>query len=158
MYDSLIRHLRYFQYVTHCHATTEKCAACQYKGNVCGMAEYTRHEILGVAADAITALQAENGSLRAQHRTEHCEAVGYDCVELGRLRDALASVEAERDALLEAVESGKDCAYCIVGNGGREPQCEAAGYCCDGCADMGCRCHDCTDGSRFQWRGAQGEG
>lgn len=55
------------------------------------------------AAAAIAALQAENAELRSQHRTERCEAAGYDCAEMGRLQAALSRVEAERDGYKRAL-------------------------------------------------------
>lgn len=65
---------------------------------------FTAKCIVFQAADRLAALQAENAELRTQHRTEHCEAAGYDCAELARLRATLAQVEAEREAAVKFIK------------------------------------------------------
>lgn len=87
----------------------------------------------------LAALRSENAELMTQHRTEHCEAAGYDCEELGMLRAALSRVEAERDAAQKEIERMKDIMrqHGIMVIPGKHP------------------------GSRPEWnisRGAQGEG
>ena len=61
------------------------------------------------AADLIEALTAELEEARLTHRTEHCDAADYDCVELGRLRKELEQVKQERDNVARRED---DCPTC----------------------------------------------
>lgn len=105
------------------------------------------------AAERLAALRAENAELRARHRTEHCEASGYDCAELGRLRTALARVETEREMLLEYAGTQVECEMCK-----NDAFCPAVNPMPENCAvcelKPRCPCHPC----KWEWRGAQGEG
>lgn len=104
------------------------------------------------AAERLAALQAENAELRTQHRTEHCEAAGYDCAELGRLRAALARLETEREMLLEYAEAQMECEMCK-----NDAFCPAVNPMPENCAvcelKPRCPCNPC----KWEWCGAQGE-
>lgn len=95
--------------------------------------------------DQLAALQAENAELLTQHRTERCEATGYDCEELGKLLAALSRVEAERDAAKRDIESILHSCTCEVRHE----------FCVRSDEPGGCDSDDCHDA---KWRGAQGEG
>lgn len=158
MYDNLIRHLQYFQCVGYCHGTTEKCVTCQYKGNICGRAEYTRHEILGVAADALTALQSENAE-----KDQIIEALTIEVSDAEAILDAERKhnicVEAERDAAAKDMKLMADKAREEHGD---DVPCFACRY--DGDRSIlpsGDFAEECPGFDRedcFEWRGAQGEG
>lgn len=132
----------------------EKAANRWEKENpIIGVGKLRYCDALRDAACRIAALQAENAELCAQHRTEYCEAAGYDCAELGRLRAVLSRVEAERDALLEYAETQMECEMCK-----NDVFCPIANPMSENCAvcelKPKCPCHPC----KWEWRGAQGVG
>lgn len=103
--------------------------------------------LMDAAADLIEALTAELEEARLTHRTEHCDAADYDCVELGRLRKELEQVKRERDDIARLED---DCPHCAHRD-------EAPTDCdleCLRCENP-CICYKCRDGDRFEWCGVQ---
>ena len=108
--------------------------------------EPTVQELLE-AADLIESLTAELEEAKLTHRTEHCDAADYDCVELGRLRKELEQVKKERDNVARRED---DCPHCAHRD-------EAPTDCdlkCLRCENP-CICYKCRDGDKFEWRGVQ---
>lgn len=76
-------------------------------------------------------------------------------IEATLLKDRLAQVERERDALMQdlrtAIRDGSVCTACR-NDIGMDARCEANNFDCNNCANP-CKCKQCDNDSNWEWRG-----
>ena len=111
-----------------------------------------QHNIMGVAATALSTLQAENAQLRAdlEYEREHANAYYQECgqweAENEKLYANLARVTAERDAMIVDLQKWNVCATCkqYIPHG-KKSHCKAKEAYLPGGNWAGC--------SKWEWRG-----
>ena len=122
----------------------DSCDECPYQGRPCNDIENLKD-----ALAYIQWLEYELSEIREY----------YDCSDAANteLHSALYAMKRERDAAVEQLKqvdanSYFECAHCK-----HEELCDSPVWPCNDCDSAECPCHTCTDGSNWQWRGAEVE-
>ena len=138
--------LQMVRIIRYCVSSTE-CRECRLAKE-----RYCTGKLMVMAADALEKAEVDLRAMRGAARSFKDENA--------IIRDAFNKLQAEHKALLEDMkamgrESITSCEYCKH-NGSIPCDCveelDFALTKCDTC-DHPCKCHDCHEGSGFEWRG-----
>ena len=124
------------------------CATQIEKGcGLCPQMKYVRctERLADEAITMIERLTAENADL--------CKEIEWKDMVIALAQKEQAKAEAERDALLEQIKARRSCLDCK-----HFDYCEfddATVIDCMSCVTKNCPCHQCSNSSRWEWRGLQ---